>query len=189
MRIITFVVKTQQIMVTIICKPLILINLFFWVCITSFAQTEHDFISVKTYYYPSLSTGYGGSLSGGYYHKGIGIGGGVGVLAFGGADPYIPVFLDFNLIPTKSTLSPYINIQAGYGFYKGTGKFIDVNRAVKGSVYMNMMGGISYGKNVKGLLYAGVTPMVLREKTFTGQTSYTKALFTIGIGIMPVKDR
>lgn len=112
------------------------------------------------------------------------IGAGVGAYMFTENDLYAPIFFTMGYFNGNKKITPYINCRIGYGFYKGSAKFIGKNEAVKGGLYTNARAGAGFKVTSKfyATPFVGVSLIMLRKMN-VGQspTEYNNALFNAGI--------
>lgn len=133
-------------------------------------------------------------LSAGYIFKTKGsqkrnymVGIGAGLLLIDNARNYAPVYAEAGYLNSFDKISPYVITQVGFGFYNGSGKFIDVDKQLNGGVFMNLKAGIAFKikRSYSIAPFIGLSYIMLREKIYNLPTfDYYKALFNAGLSII-----
>lgn len=115
------------------------------------------------------------------------LGAGIGVYRFTENDFYAPLFMTCGYFDRSKKISPYVNCRIGYGFYKGSAKFIGKNEGVKGGLYANARGGAGFKVSSKLHItpFVGITLMMLRKVQGT-QTAeqYNSGLPNAGVSLL-----
>lgn len=115
------------------------------------------------------------------------VGVGAGLLSVDHARQYVPVYAEAGYFNSFDNITPYVITQAGYGFYKGNGKFIDVDKQLNGGVFMNVKAGAGFKvkRSYSVAPFIGVSYIMLREKVDKLPTNdYYKALLNAGLSIV-----
>jgi hypothetical protein len=115
------------------------------------------------------------------------VGAGAGVLFTSNSDQYIPVFAEAGYFNSMDNVTPYVVVQAGYGFYKGSGKFIEVDKQLNGGVFMNAKAGAGFKvkRSFSIAPFVGVSYIMLREKVYNQKKNdYYKALLSVGLSVL-----
>lgn len=136
----------------------------------------------------------GAQLSAGYIFKtkesqkrNYMVGIGTGLFSVDNAYNYAPVYAEAGYFNSFDKISPYIVTQAGFGFYKGSGKFIDVDKQLNGGVFMNLKAGasIKIKRSYSIAPFIGLSYIMLREKIDNLPTNdYYNALINAGLSMV-----
>lgn len=109
---------------------------------------------------------------------------GVGIYKFTRDDFYAPVYATGGYFNGNKKITPYINCRVGYGFYKGSAKFIGKNEGVKGGLFANARGGVGFKITSKFYTtpFVGMTFMMLRKIQTAEQ--YNSGLVNAGVCLL-----
>jgi len=147
------------------------------------AHSQHSYATLRGFdfnyskYDPSIGAEF--SLGGLFDKAGLGVG--IAVIKIPNAsEPYVPIFAEFTYFGASNKVSPYLNVQGGYGIYQ--------NDFVKGGPYFHPNIGVAFPakKLTKIILSAGYvsSDFSLKEYGRTGTLPLSSAIsgFSLSIG-------
>ena len=115
------------------------------------------------------------------------VGVGAGLLSVDNTHSYAPIYAEAGYYNSFDNITHYVVIQAGYGFYKGSGKFIDVDKQLNGGVFMNVKAGAGFKikRSFSIAPFIGLSYIMLRERVDKMPTNdYYKALWNVGLSVI-----